>query len=141
MPTRHVREVVWEPPSQQYLMERSRKGWTLVALEWVREVSDEEARSLGLPAEVPYGLRVASTSLTLEEDPNERVVLLEMLGLIVKDDVRFSMIASALNEKGFRTREGKAWTPSEVFDMLPRLVEVAPTILTSEQWEALKARL
>ena len=141
MPTRHVREVVWEPPSPQYLMERARKGWTLVALEWEREMTDEEARSIGLPSEVPYGLRVASSSLTLEEDPDERAILIEMLGLIVNDDVRFSMIAQQLNQKGFRTRDGKGWTPSEVFDMLPRLVEVAPAVLSSEKWEALKSRL
>ena len=104
-------------------------------------MTGEEARSIGLPSDVPYGLRVVSSSLTLEEDPDERVVLVEMLGLIVKDDVRFSMIAQALNQKGFLTRDGKAWTASAVFDMLPRLVEVAPTILTSEQWEALKSHL
>lgn len=141
MPTRHVREVVWEPPSPEYLMERTRQGWTLVALEWERDITHVEARSLGLPSEVPFGLRIASSSLTLEEDPAEREVLLDMLGLIVEDDVRFSMIAQRLNEKGYRTREGAAWTSSAVFDMLPRLVEVAPAILTSEQWEALKARL
>ncbi len=141
MPTRRIREVVWEPPSPHYLMERVRKGWTLIALEWEREMTDEEARAIGLPTDVPYGLRIASTSLTLEENPNERVVLVEMLGLIVRDDVRFSMVAQALNDKGYRTREGKEWTPSAVFDMLPRLVEVAPTILTSEEWEALKAKL
>jgi hypothetical protein len=121
-------------------MERARKGWTLVALEWEREMTEQEARSIGLPSDVPYGLRIASSSLTLEEDPGERVVLVEMLGLIVKDDVRFSMVAEALNGKGFHTRDGKRWTPSAVFDMLPRLVEVAPTILTSEEWEALKVR-
>jgi hypothetical protein len=64
-----------------------------------------------------------------------------MLGLIIKDDVRFSMVAQELNEKGFRTRKGRPWTPSAVFEMLPRLVEVAPTILSSEEWEALKSRL
>lgn len=141
MPTRRVREVVWEPPSPQYLMERARKGWTLVVLEWERDISDEEARAVGLPSEVPYGLRIASSALTLEEDPAERAALVEMLGLIVKDDVRFSGIAQALNEKGYRTRDGGAWTSSAVFDLLPRLVEIAPAILSSEQWEALKSRV
>lgn len=141
MPTRHVREVVWEPPSPQYLMERARAGWTLVALEWERDMTGEEARSIGLPSDVPYGLRVAKSALTLEEDPDERAVLVEMLGLIVRDDVRFSMIAESLNDRGFTTRDDRPWTPSAVFDMLPRLVEIAPTILTSDQWEALKARL
>jgi len=141
MPTRRVREVVWEPPSPHYLMEKARKGWTLVALEWEREMDAEEARSLGLVCDVPFGLRVATNSLTLEENPEERVILMEMLGLLVKDDVRFSMVAQALNDKGFKTREGKPWTQSAVFEMLPRLVDVAPNILPTEEWEALKQRL
>ena len=141
MPTRRVREVVWEPPSPHYLMEKVRKGWTLVALEWEREMDDEEARSLGLVCDVPFGLRVATNSLTLEENPEERVILTEMLGLLVRDDVRFSQVAQGLNEKGYRTRDGKSWTQSAVFELLPRIVEVAPNILPSEEWEALQRRL
>lgn len=141
MATVRVRETVWEPPSPQYLLTKARKGWTLVALEWEREMTAEEANSIGLACDVPYGLRVAANSLALEEDPQERRILTAMLDLIVKDDVRFSMIAQELNERGFRSRGGGPWTPSAVFEMLPRLVEVAPTILTSEQWEALKQRL
>jgi hypothetical protein len=141
MPTKRVREVVWEPPSPNYLMEKARKGWNLVALEWEREMDPDEARAIGLDCDIPFGLRVATNSLTLEENPGERATLVEMLGLIIRDDVRFSMVAQELNEKGFRTRKGRPWTPSAVFEMLPRLVEVAPTILSSEEWEALKSRL
>ncbi len=141
MPTRRVREVVWEPPSPHYLIEKARRGWTLVALEWEREMGADEARSLGFLCEVPYGLRVATNSLTLEESPEERTVLSEMLALLVRDDVRFSQVAEALNRNGHRTRDGKAWTQSGVFEMLPRLVEVAPEILSAEEWEALKRRL
>jgi hypothetical protein len=141
MPTRRVREVVWEPPSPHYLMEKARKGWTLVALEWEREMDEQEARAMGLSCDVPYGLRIATNSFTLEEDPKERETLTQMLNLMVLDDLRFSMIAEAMNERGFRTREGKPWTPTSVFEMLPRLVEVAPTILRSDEWEALKSRL
>lgn len=141
MPTKRVREVVWEPPSPQYLMEKARQGWSLVALEWEREIDSEEAKSIGLSCDVPYGLRLAADSLTLEENPEEREILTVMLNLIVKDDVPFSRVAQELNEKGFRTREGFQWTQCAVFDMLPRLVEVAPTIFSSEEWEALKHRL
>jgi hypothetical protein len=141
MPTMRLRETVWEPPSPQYLLDKARKGWTLVALEWEREMDAAEATSMGLACDVPYGLRVASNALTLEEDPHERTILTAMLELIVNDDVRFSMIAEELNRRGFRGRGGAAWTPSAVFEMLPRLVDVAPTILTSQQWEALKQRL
>jgi hypothetical protein len=136
-----VRETVWEPPSPHYLMEKARKGWTLVALEWEREMDAAEAASIGLACDVPFGLRVASNALTLEEDPKERAVLLAMLDLIVEDDIPFSRIAQELNDKGFRARGGGPWTSSAVFEMLPRVVEVAPAILTSEQWEALKQRL
>ena len=141
MPTMRVRETVWEPPSPHHLLEKARKGWTLVALEWEREMSDDEAASMGLACDVPFGLKIAANSLTLEEDPQERVILTAMLDLLVQDDLRFSEIAKALNDKGYRRRGGGKWTQSAVFEMLPRLVEVAPTILKSEQWEALKAKL
>lgn len=140
MPTRRVREVVWEPPSPHYLMEKARKGWTLVALEWEREMGAEEARAIGLVCDVPYGLRVAANSVTLEEDPEERAIITEILSLIVRDEMKFSMVAEGLNARGFRTRDGKPWTQSAIFDMLPRLIEVAPEILSSEEWEALKRR-
>ncbi|HSK10223.1 MAG TPA: recombinase family protein [Vicinamibacterales bacterium] len=141
MPTMRVRETVWEPPSPHHLMEKARKGWTLVALEWEREMSPEEAASMGLACDVPFGLRIAANSLTLEEDAQERTILTAMLDLLVQDDLRFSEIARELNQKGYRRRGGQAWTQSAVFEMLPRLVEVAPTILKSDQWEALKSRL
>jgi hypothetical protein len=141
MPTKRVREVVWEPPSPHYLMERVRKGWTLVALEWEREMGADEIRSAGLNADVPYGLRVSSNCVTLEENPEERETLTAMLNLIIKDDVSFSQVARELNDRGFRTREGSRWTQTAVFEMLPRMVEVAPKIFSSEEWEALKQRL
>ena len=140
MPTRRVREVVWEPPSPHYLMEKARQGWSLVALEWEREMSGEEARRMGLVCDVPYGLRVAANSLTLEEDPEERATITEILALIVRDDMRFLQVAEALNAKGLRTRDGKPWTQTAIFAMLPRLIEVGPEVLSSEQWEALKRR-
>lgn len=141
MSRRRVREVAWETPSPDYFLEKARHGWTLVALEWERDEENAEPGDAGLPADVPYGLRIASTSHALEEDPDERTVLGEMLALIVKEDVPFSLVARALNQKGFRTRSKTAWTPAEVFDMLPRLIEVAPTILTSDEWTMLKSRV
>ncbi len=141
MRTVRVREPVWEPPSPQYLLDKARKGWTLTALEWEREMDDGEATSMGLACDVPYGLRIATNSVTLEEDPQERAILTAMLDLIVQDDVPFPKIAQELNQKGYRARGGKPWTAIAVFEMLPRLVEVAPTVFTSEQWEALKQRL
>jgi len=141
MARKRIREVVWEPPSPHYLLERARKGWTLVALEWEREADPDEGPSPGLSAEVPYGLKVAADGLALEENPDERQVLIAMLNLIVKDDVSFSQVARELNEKGFCTRAGSKWTQTAVFEMLPRMVEVAPTLFSSREWEALKPRI
>jgi pantothenate kinase len=53
----------------------------------------------------------------------------------------FTAAAQSLNERGFRTREGKPWTPTVIFEMMPRLVEVAADILTSDEWEALRQRM
>lgn len=141
MAKKRMREVVWEAPSPLHLMEKVRKGWTLVALEWEREMEPGEAEQAGLNPEVPYGLRVAADGLSLEENPAEREVLTAMLNLIVKDDVSFSQVARELTDKGYRDREGHKWTTTSVFEMLPRMVEVAPTIFSSEEWEALKQRL
>jgi len=141
MARKRIREVVWEPPSPHYLLERVRKGWTLVALEWEREADPDEALPLGLNPEVPYGLKVTADGLALEENPDERQALTAMLNLIVKDDVSFSQVARELNEKGFRTREGNNWTQTAVFEMLPRMVEVAPNIFPSQEWEALRQRI
>jgi hypothetical protein len=141
MPTKRVRELVWEPPSPHYFMEKARHGWTLVALEWEREAAADEPPSIGMNCEVPYGLRVAADCHGLEENPEEREILTRMLNLIVKDDFPFSKVVQELNEKGLRDRDGRPWTQSAVFDMLPRLVEVAPTIFSSEEWEALRHRL
>jgi hypothetical protein len=141
MATKRVREVVWEAPSPHYLMEKARQGWTLVALEWEREMEPAEVKSMGMSRDVPYGLRVAGDSLTLEEDPEERKILTSIMDLIVKDDVPFSKVVQELNQKGYRTRNGCEWTQSAVFEMLPRLVDVAPAIFSSEEWEALKRRV
>jgi hypothetical protein len=141
MPKKRMREVVWEAPSPLHLMEKVRKGWTLVALEWEREMEPGEAEHSGLNPEIPYGLTVAADGASLEENPAEREVLTAMLNLIVKDDVSFSQVARELTDKGYRDREGHKWTTTSVFEMLPRMVEVAPTIFSSEEWEALKARI
>jgi hypothetical protein len=140
MTKKRVREVVWEPPSPHQLMEKVSKGWTLVALEWERDMDPEEAKSVELNRNVPYGLRVAADGLNLEENLQEREALEAMLSLIIRDDIPFSQVALTLNQKGYRTREGFKWTQTAVFEMLPRLVEVAPTIFSGDEWRVLKQR-
>ena len=83
---------------------------------------------------------MASDCSRLEEDPNERAVLVQMMELIVQD-YSITLVASELNKRGLRTREGGYWTPVSVFNMLPRLIEVGPHIFNSDEWETRKARL
>jgi len=70
----------------------------------------------------------------LEEDPQEREVLFQIMELTIQDGP-YSAIAEELNRRGFRTRDGGRWTPVSVFQMLPRLIEAGPGILTSEEWQ------
>jgi len=102
------------------------RGWKLVAVEWEHEIGGWK-KALLLREEVPYGLRVATDCLHLEENPLERQALELMLDLIVTDQ-SLTQVAEELNRQGFRTRPGLKWNQVEVFNMLPRLVEAAPQI-------------
>jgi hypothetical protein len=57
-----------------------------------------------------------------------------MMEMLVQD-FSFSSIASDLNEKGFRTRDGKRWNPVAIFNMIPRLIDVGPRLFSTEEWE------
>ena len=76
----------------------------------------------------------------LEVDPHENQVLLLMTDLLAQD-FSYSAIVSDLNEKGFRTREGRPWSRVAVFNMMPRLIEVGPRIFSSEKWEQRRIKL
>ncbi|HLK35066.1 MAG TPA: hypothetical protein VKT29_18355 [Terriglobales bacterium] len=108
------------------------QGWALVALEWEREVSDEEATK-HLAAEVPFGLQVATGTGALEENSEETDTLLEMLELMIEEGP-YWRVAEELNRRGHRTRRGAKWSPVSVFEMLPRLIEVSPRIFSSDDW-------
>ncbi len=135
-----IRESPSGLPTQTYLEERVRDGWRLVALEWEREKEPTPAPSRPLRSEIPFGLRLSDDGQCLEENALEREALTVVLGLISGDEP-FPKLADELNRRGFRTRSGSAWTQSAVFDMLPRLIEVAPEILSSEEWAATKRRI
>jgi hypothetical protein len=135
-----IREALAGPVDAEHMRQRTEAGWRLVALEWQREIKGEEPESEVMIQDVPYGLRVSTDCLHLEEDPDEKNALMMMMELIVREDP-FSQIASELNQRGFRTRNGSPWTPVSVFNMLPRLIEVGPKIFSSGEWEARKDRL
>jgi hypothetical protein len=124
-----VRDFMAVPPAPDYFEQKAAEGWRLTAIEWERG-----APPIGPPIEeVPFGLRVASDCKRLEEDPDEIQVLLLMMEVIVQDGP-LSQAAKAINERGFRTRDGEKWSPPALFHLLPRLIEVGPRLCTSEEW-------
>ena len=59
---------------------------------------------------------------------------------IVRDH-RLSQISELLNRRDFRTRNGSMWTPTAVFCLLPRLIEVGPHMFSSEEWIARREKI
>lgn len=134
-----IRELVTGSVDLEYMRQKTEAGWKLVALEWRREIEGEESPQI-IVEDIPYGLRVASDCSRLEEDTQERSVLMQMMELIVQD-FSITQAARELNKRGLRTRDGGYWTPVSVFNMLPRLIEVGPKIFSSDEWEARRERI
>jgi hypothetical protein len=132
-----VRECVSGLPDSGYFAEKTRAGWSLVALDWERPAKEEQASAQ--LHEVPFGFRIAPDCVHLEDDPGEKRALTVMMEVITEDKP-LSQVAAELNRRGFRTRRDAAWTPLDVFNMLPRLVETGPAIFASPEWLALKTR-
>jgi hypothetical protein len=115
------------------------QGWRVIAIEWERDVPAGEirAREEHDQEDPPFGLRIAPDCSTLIEDRSENEALQAMMELIIQDGP-YSSIAEELNRRGYRTREGSKWTPVSVFEMLPRLIDAGPRILSSETWHRRK---
>jgi hypothetical protein len=135
-----VREALSAWPSAEYLRQREGAGWRIVAVEWEREVEAESPAPGAAGEEIPYGTRIASDCLHLEGNPTETQVLNLLAEMIVQDH-SYKHMADVLNERAFRTREGKPWTALAVFKLTPRLIEVAPRILSGAEWENRKKQL
>jgi hypothetical protein len=134
-----VRDVMSGVPNADYLNEKAAEGWRLVAVEWERDMEGVTEETGPVKEEVPFGMKVSEDCLHLEENPTERQILLLMLQGIV-DDKSLSQVADELNGRGCRTRRGAEWTQTAVFAVLPRLIEVAPRIFSSEEWVMRKVR-
>jgi len=139
----HRTERVRQPASGQLtwdeIQRRQNEGWKLIALEWERNVPEGESMASEEHdrENPPFGLRVAKDCSTLVEDHSENEALLAMMELIIQDGP-YSSVADELNRRGYRTREGLKWSPVSVFEMLPRLIEAAPRILSSKNWDRRK---
>ena len=139
----HMRERVTILPTSSYLSKMHDAGWTLVALEWEREVETsgpQDPEPAAATEEIPFGLRIGADCLHLEDDPLEMQTLRFLAEMIVQD-ISFRSMAEALNVREYRTRDGRPWNAASVFKMVPRLIEVAPRILSGAEWETRKKQL
>jgi hypothetical protein len=132
------REAVSAMPDDAELAARARAGWRLVAVEWERDAVAEAGKSEAI--EIPFGLKVSADCRHLEEDPQEMEVLVTGMELMISE-APFSRIADELNRRGFRRRDGTAWSPISIFNLLPRLIEIGPRIFPSDDWVERRKRI
>ena len=136
-----IRETLGGLHTLEHLLERVEAGWKLVAIEWEREAAGAPAATDERNVEeIPYGLRVSDDCSGLVESPSERQIIVTALDMIV-DDRPLSQVADELNRRGHTTREGKPWTPSALFALLPRMIQVGPRVFSSEEWSRRRQRL
>ncbi len=144
--TEWIRETLPAWPDRDYLRQKEAAGWRLVAVEWEREIDIAPETHVFHPEvgqsteEIPYGLRVASDCHHLEENPSEMEILKFLAEMIVQD-ASFTGMAAALNQRDFRARDARPWTAAAVFKLTPRLIEVAPRILSGREWESRKKQM
>lgn len=126
-----MRDDLNSPPGSDYFLSRMASGWRLVAVEWVRE-SAEEGTSTDFQ-QVPFGMRVAPDCHHLVSHPDEERVLSLIIAQMIEGK-SFTKIATELNNRGLLTREGGTWNEIALFQLVPRLVEVAPQIFSGQEW-------
>ena len=137
MPTERIRQVLPGPLDWEQVTAYQKQGWRVVAIEWERNTEGKD-HLVGVEAP-PYGLRVAHDCSRLEEDPNEREILVSMMELMIQDGP-YSFVAEELNRRGYVTRGGGKWSAISVFEMLPRLIEAGPKIFSSPEWHERRQR-
>jgi hypothetical protein len=136
-----IRETMSGLPTLEQLLERVGAGWKLAAIEWERESAAVPISSdHQVVEEIPYGLRVADDCSGLVESQTERQIIITALDMIVEDRP-LSHVAEELNRRGHTTRDGKPWTPSALFTLLPRMIQIGPRVFTSDEWVTRKQRL
>ena len=138
-----TRDTLSSWPGSEYVQQKESAGWRLSAIEWQREAEANAGSRLSdapVGEEIPYGTRIAGDCLHLEENPSEIEVLNRLAEMVVQDR-SYNRLADSLNHSGFHTRSGQPWTPLAVFKLTPRLIEVAPRILSGAEWDDRKRHL
>jgi hypothetical protein len=131
-----IRDAVTGELSLEYFARRFSEGWKIATIDWFREADaslNQPASLLNDQATLPYGLQVAEDGL-VNENPLEATVLLLILEQIIKER-RIQEIAAELNLQGYATRDGMPWSATDVFNLLPRLIEAGPSLLKSAAWQ------
>jgi hypothetical protein len=133
-----IRDVVTGELSLEYFAKRFAEGWRVSSIEWFRESGQaaapaESSKLLSEREAIPYGLRITEDG-NVQENPLEATVLLLILDQIVREK-RIQEIANELNLQGYLTRDGMPWGPTDVFNLMPRLIEAGPSLLKSVAWQ------
>ena len=129
----YIRDVVQGTLTFEYFQERVKAGWTPIAVEWARPSASTQMQSRRDAIEPPYGFQISADCKGMEPNLQEVEVLHTVLEEIVQDH-RFTQIADALNKRMLRTREGRKWTSTAVFNLLPALIDAGPSLTKSEAW-------
>jgi hypothetical protein len=134
-----VRDLLSGVPEADYFENKKAEGWKILAIEWER-ITDAAAGELAWGQEVPYGTQIAEDHIHLVDNPAETEALTAMIELLLADK-SMSQVARGLNERGHRMRNGTPWHSVAVFELLPRIVEVAPKIFPTQDWSARRRHL
>lgn len=133
-----MRDVLGGEVTLDYLVKRLGDGWKVSAIEWSRESAEpavpvEPPTVLNERTAIPYGFHLTNDGV-VKENPAEVAVLILILDEIVKER-RLQDIATDLNLRGYLTRSGTPWRASDVFNLLPRLIDAGPSLLKSSAWQ------
>ena len=138
---RTIRDRVQEPVTIEYFQRRLSEGWKLRSVEWEKdEELTAKGEEEGATQDVPYGLEIGANLERLRHSSEEVSVLLAILEMIVTEK-RVSLIADELNVRGYRTRSGSRWTPTAVFELLPRVIDMGPELLKSSEWRQRRSNI
>ena len=135
-----IREAVTSLANPNYLTDRAAAGWRMAAIEWERESPDEAAEPPVWSEDIPYGMQVSADGARLIENPSETEMVVLALDMIV-DDCPLSRVSSEMNRRGLRMRDGNPWTPTALFTLLPRMIQMGPRVFSSEQWMTRRQKL
>jgi hypothetical protein len=135
-----IREAVTSLANPNYLTERAVAGWRLAALEWEREIPEQVEEPGVWSEDLPYGVQVSEDGSRLVENPSETKIVILALDMIV-EDCPLSQVSTEMNRRGYRMRDGQPWTPTALFTLLPRMIQMGPRLFSSEEWMTRKQRL